>query len=135
MPENKDDSSSTTSSSDKSSTSSIDETFQRSQSYARDKISFANVTTTISVIQTVFFFTNLLQPYFAPNVEGPWSGLRGLWDLAAKLDGRVPIKNEVGLYISSPTSMAILLLRRDNIQYEQISQTFVFFAISMLLDT
>ncbi|GAA5961908.1 hypothetical protein JCM3765_006432 [Sporobolomyces pararoseus] len=74
------------------------DTYRKSQSYARHKLSFSSVTGIIGLLQTFILLTNLSLPvlsrYNIPiptpltrATAGNWTLLKGFWDLAAKVPG------------------------------------------------
>ncbi|GAA5896202.1 zinc metalloprotease [Sporobolomyces salmoneus] len=74
------------------------DTYRKSQSYARHKLSFSSVTGIIGLLQSFLLLTNLslplLERFNVPNptpltraTQGNWTLLKGLWDLAGMVPG------------------------------------------------
>lgn len=61
------------------------ETFERSQSYALDKIKFSLFTSIIDQIETWLILSNLVPIYLGANPKDPSSGISSLWSLATNL--------------------------------------------------
>jgi len=68
------------------------DTYRKSQSYARHKLSFSSVTSILSLLQTFILLTSLSTPLFEkfgfnPPNQSNWTLLKGFWDAAAKVPG------------------------------------------------
>lgn len=68
------------------------DTYRKSQSYARHKLSFSSVTNILSLLQTFILLTSLSAPFlekfgFHPPNQSNWTLLKGFWDAAAKVPG------------------------------------------------
>ncbi|KAH9817867.1 CaaX prenyl protease [Melampsora americana] len=65
------------------------ETFEKSQSYALDKLKFSLFTSILDQIETYFILSNLIPIYLGRNPNQPSSGISTLWNLAIHLTQQI----------------------------------------------
>ncbi|KAG0146678.1 hypothetical protein CROQUDRAFT_657028 [Cronartium quercuum f. sp. fusiforme G11] len=77
------------------------ETFEKSQLYALDKIKFSLITSVVDQIETWALLSRFIPIYFGSNPSQPTSGIANLWNYAVELANRwdqssVPSKLKIG---------------------------------------